>query len=427
MPRTGEPEASGPAGRVPHEPAAVGAGTAACVDMGEAGDVRGAVAAGYEPVLDAFVANFVEQGDVGAGLCVYRDGRPVVDLTGGWARVADRVPYDEDTLQLVFSTTKGATALCAHILAQRGLLDLDAPVTEVWPELAAGAGGSVLTRWLLTHQIGLPTVDAELTLEQALTWDPVVDALAAQAPFWEPGAAHGYHALTFGWLVGELVRRASGRSVGRFFADEVAGPLGLDFWIGLPAEQEPRVAPLRTARLAPGQHSVVDPRSIKVWTEMLRPGSLAVRALTLNGAFGAFGRSGPFNSPELRAAEVPAANGVTNARSLARMYAAMIGTVDGHRLLDPQQLRVAATPQVSGPDRVLVADSCFGVGLQCHHPDFAPLLGPGSFGHSGAGGSLGFAHPGSGVAFGYVMGQLRFGLGGDERTARLVDALARCL
>ncbi len=425
-PARGAASRDGTAGVAP-VPAARGGTGAVRVDLGEAGVVQGSVAAGFEPVLDAFVSNFTDLGDVGAGLCVVRDGRPVVDLTGGWARVRDRVPYDERSLQLVFSTTKGATALCAHLLAERGLLDLDAPVTEVWPELRAGSGGSVPVRWLLTHQVGLPTVDADLSFEEVLAWDPVVDALAAQEPFWEPGTDHGYHALTFGWLVGELVRRVDGRSIGRFLADEVAAPLGLELYIGLPPAEEPRVAPLRTARLAPGPRPVTDPRSVKVWAEMLRPGSLAVRALTLNGAFGAFGRSGPFNSPELRAAEVPAANGVTNARSLARMYAAMIGPVDGIRLLGPEQLEVAATPQAVGPDRVLVADSCFGVGLQCHHPDFAPLLGPGSFGHSGAGGSLGFAHPDSGVAFGFVVSQLRFGLGGDDRATRLVGALARCL
>lgn len=397
------------------------------VDLGDAGTVTGTVSPGFEPVLDAFVANFTEHGDTGAGCCVYRDGRPVVDLVGGWSRVRDRVPYDHRTLQLVFSATKGATAVCAHLLAQRGLLDLDAPVATVWPEFAAGAKADVPVRWLLTHQAGLPTVDAALTLEQVLAWEPIVDALAAQTPFWPPGTAHGYHALTFGWLVGELVRRVSGRSPGRFLTDEVAGPLGLDFSIGLPAHAEGRVAPLRSARVPLGSRGRPDPRSLRVWVEMLRPGSLAVRALTLNGAFGAFGRGGPYNTRELRAAEVPAANGVTTAHSLARMYAAMIDEVDGVRLLQPGQLRAATTPQVAGPDRVLVTDSCFGLGFQCHHPEFAPLLGPGSFGHSGAGGALGFAHPDSGVAFAYVMNQLRFGLGGDDRTTRLVAALAGCL
>lgn len=396
------------------------------VDMGAPGMVSGTVRDGFEPVLDAFVANFTDHGDVGAGLCIYRHGEQVVNLTGGWAQPRRQIPYDHHTLQLVFSTTKGATALAAHIAAQRGRLDLDAPVADLWPELKAGIDGTAPARWLLTHQIGLPTVDTSLTLEQALAWEPVIDALSAQAPYWEPGTAHGYHALTFGWLVGELVRRATGRTVGRFFADEVAGPLGIETWIGLPVEQHHRVAPLRMARTTLRQGARPDARSLKVWTEMLRPGALGVRALTLNGAFGAFGRGGPFNTPEVLSAEVPAANAVTTAASLARMYAAMIGPVNGVRLLDAAQLRLASTPQVSGSDRVLVADSCFGVGFQCYHRDFAPLLGPGSFGHSGAGGSLGCAHPASGTAFAYVMNQLRFGLGGDDRAGRLLGAVASC-
>lgn len=400
---------------------------AVCIDLGPSGLVTGTAADGFEAVTEAFAANFTELGDVGAGVCVYRDGVPVVDLTGGWAQVRQAVAYDRRTLQLVFSATKGATAACAHLLAQRGLLDLDAPVASLWPEFGAAGKAALPVRWLLTHQAGLPTVDAALTLEQALSWEPVTAALAAQAPYWSPGTAHGYHALTFGWLVGEVVRRVDGRSLGRFVTEEVAGPLGLDLHVGLPAHAQDRVAPVRSERTPLGARRPADPGSVKVWAAMLRPGSMTVRALTLNGAFGAFGRNGPFNRPDVRAAELPAANGVTNAHSLARLYAAMIGEVDGVRLLSSAQLATAASPQVSGPDRVLVSDTCFGAGFQCHHPSFAPMLGPGSFGHAGMGGSLGFAHPDSGVAFGFVVNQLRPGLGGDERSARLIGALRRCL
>jgi len=213
--------------------------------MGEAGAVEGEVAPGFEPVRDAFVRNFTEHGDIGAAVCVYRHGEKVVDLVGGWARPSAAVPYGADTLQLVFSTTKAATAVSALVLAQRGLLDLDAPVARYWPEFAAEGKEGVPVRWLLTHEAGLPTIDATIPLEEALHWTPVVEALAAQRPLWEPGTAHGYHALTFGWLVGEVVRRVSGKSLGSFFADEVAGPLGLEFWIGLPEDREDRVARLR--------------------------------------------------------------------------------------------------------------------------------------------------------------------------------------
>lgn len=401
------------------------------VDMGEAGTVRGAVASGWERVLQAFVANFTTYGDTGSGACVYRWGRPVVDLVGGWARRRQREPYGERSLQLVFSATKGVTALCAHMLAERGELDLDAPVASLWRAFGAAGKAALPVRWLLTHQAGLPTVDTPLTLDQALAWEPVVDALAIQAPYWAPGTAHGYHALTFGWLVGEVVRRVSGRSLGRFVAEEVARPLGLDLFVGLPAAEEPRVVPLhpgRTPVAARRQHAgrVPDAQRAAAWARMLRPDSLALRALSLNGVFGSFGRGGPFDTRAVRAAEIPAGNGITDARSLARLYAAMLGEVDGVRLLGEAQLRLAATPTVSGPDRVLGADSCFGLGFQCHHPTYAPLLGPGSFGHSGVGGSVGLAHPASGVAVGFVVDQLRFGLSGDDRATRLLDAVRAC-
>ncbi|SRR5579875_1052501 len=403
------------------------------IEMGDAGVVVGTVAPGYEPVCDAFVANFTEHGDLGAGLCIYRHGHPVVELDGGWARRSEQVPYGPDTLQLVFSTTKGATALCAHVLAQRGLLDLQAPVADYWPEFAQAGKEHLPVYQLLTHEAGLPTVDTTLTLEQALAWDPVVEALAAQQPLWEPGTAHGYHALTFGWLVGEVVRRVDGRSLGRFFAEEVAEPLGLEFWIGLPERYEERVAPLRMARLAPsasGQPdpaTALDPKTLEAFAAMVQPGALALRALSLNGAFGTFAEGGgPFNRRDVHAAEIPAANGITNARSLARLYAALVGTVDGVRVLSPAQMERARSPQVDGPDRVLVVRSRFGLGFMLHG-ESAALLGPGSFGHPGAGGSVGFADPDAGVAFGYVMNQMRFGLAGDDRSARLIDALRRCL
>lgn len=398
--------------------------TAVTVDLGAAGWVTGTAHGDLGPVVEAFVANFTEHGDVGAGVCVYRHGQPVLDLAGGWARVAERVPYHRDSLQLVFSATKGATACCALLLAQSGAVDLEAPVADIWPAFAAAGKEQLPVRMLLTHQAGLPAVDVALPLPDALAWDPVVDALAAQAPLWEPGTAHGYHALTFGWLVGEVVRRVSGRSVGRFLADEVAAPLGIELYVGLPAHAVPRVVPLRRAHTPGGARPAA--ADVRVWAEMLRPGSLSVRALTLNGAFGAAGRRSPFNRPELWAAEVPAANGITNARSLARLYAAMIGEVDGVRLLVPEAVRAAGTPWVSGPDRVLVTDSCFGLGFQCHHPTFAPMLGPGSFGHDGMGGTLAFAQPDRGLAFAYVTSQLRSGLGGDDRAARLVAALRTC-
>ncbi len=206
-------------------------------------EIRGTTASEFEEVADVFTTNFTDHGDVGAGFAVYLEGEKVIDLTGGVADSEGR-PYDDQTLQMVFSTTKGATAMCAHLLAERGELDLDAPVVRYWPEFGAKGKAEVPVRWLLTHRSGVIDTDDRLTLEQALDWDTVVAALADSTPVWEPGTKHGYHAVTFGWLVGEIVRRVSGKSIGDFFAEEFARPLDLEFWIGLPDDEQSRVAPL---------------------------------------------------------------------------------------------------------------------------------------------------------------------------------------
>jgi CubicO group peptidase (beta-lactamase class C family) len=376
-------------------------------------DVAGWVAPGFEPVRDAFAANFAAGLEAGAAFAVYRHGEPVVDLWGGVADVATGRPWREDTVVLVFSTTKGATAACAHLLAARGRLDPEAPVARWWPEFAAAGKERVTVAHLLAHQAGLAWVDEALTLEEALAWEPVVAALARQAPHWEPGTDHGYHALTFGWLVGEVVRRVDGRSLGAFFRDEVAGPLGLDFWIGLPEEVEPRVARLVTPAAA-------DAEARAAMAALAGPGSELGRALSAPGR--AFADVEVFNARAVRAAEVPAANGVADARSVARMYAAMIGEVDGVRLLPPEQLERATRRRTDGPDRVLLGlDIQFGLGFMVPS-SVITVGGPRSFGHFGAGGSVGWADPDAGLAFGYVMNRMEVGLAGDARSARLIAA-----
>ncbi|MGH2685668.1 MAG: serine hydrolase domain-containing protein, partial [Actinomycetota bacterium] len=308
-------------------------------------DVQGEVAPRFEAVRDAFAANFEHQGEVGAAFALHVAGEKVVDIWGGVADTDRGRPWQDDTLQLVFSTTKGATAVCANRLAERGDLDVDAPVADYWPEFATAGKEQTLVRHLLAHQAGLPVVDRSLSLEEALAWDPVVDALAESTPLWEPGTAHGYHALTYGWLVGEIVRRVSGKSVGQFFAAEVAGPLGLDFFIGCPAGEADRVSRLVT-------WSRPDPESdaAKIWEQFLGPETLTGRALNLGTAFAAHE---VWNLPEVHAAEVPAANGITDARSLSRMYAALIGEVDGVRLLRPETVEHARQRLTRGHDRVL--------------------------------------------------------------------------
>lgn len=393
-------------------------------------EIRGSVESGFERVRDAFEANFAQHGEVGASVCVYVEGRQVVDLTGGVR--TDGSPYDESTLQLVFSSTKGATAACAHLLAQRGELDLHAPVSTYWPEFAAKGKGDVPVSWLLSHKVGLPDTEARLSYEQMLDWDTVTSALADSAPLWEPGTQHGYHAVTYGWLVGEVVRRVSGQRLGEFFASEIAGPLGLDFWIGLPPEQVDRVSqlipmappeglPMMAAEEGVGGGDGSAPKGlIEMLDMLLGPGNLAGRALAAPG--GAAADQDVWNDPRTWAAEIPAANGITNARGLARMYAALVGEVDGVRLLDEATLNAAIEPQVEGPDAVLVFPIPFALGFM-RDSNMSPMLGGRSFGHYGAGGSAGLADPDRRISVGYAMNQMHFGLAGDPRTAALLAAV----
>ena len=391
-------------------------------------DVQGRVEPGFERVRDAFAANFEQHRDVGAAFCLHVGGRNVVDLWGGVADLDSGRPWEEDTIQLVFSTTKGATAMCALLLAERGQLDLDAPVTDYWPEFGAAGKDRIPVRWLLSHRCGLPVVDETPALDDILQWDPIVAALAASAPVWEPGTDHGYHALTYGWLVGEVVRRVSGRSLGTFFADEIAGPLGLDFWIGLPPAQARRVSRLVAMKLGVDDPAALEslglpPEVLAVVRAFSDPSSLSMRALNLSGAFGA---EDVWNDPSVHAAEVPAANGITNARSLSRLYAACVGEVDGMRLLSAETVKQATVAECDGPDRVLLAPSKFGLGFMLPSA-FSPVGGPSSFGHYGAGGSLGYGDPDNEIGFGYVMNRMEANLTGDPRTLGLTEAVYACL
>ncbi|MCI0383981.1 serine hydrolase domain-containing protein [Streptomyces sp. CNQ085] len=385
-------------------------------------DVQGTVADGYEPVRDAFRANLTERGDRGAAVAVYRDGHKVADLWGGLADPRGREPWTEDTAQVVRSVTKGPAAAVLHLLHQRGRLDLDAPVGTYWPEFKVAGKERVPVRHLLTHRAGLPALDTPLSPEQALDGVLGPRAVAAQEPAWEPGTAHGYHAQTHSWLLGELVRRVTGRSLGRWFAEEVAAPLGLDLWIGLPADQAHRVGRIAEVEAPPAPASAgprVRPRRevADAWRD---PRSLTRRA------FGAIDPQPDENDPAYRAAELPASSGVATARALARFYAALIGDLgDGtRRLYAPATLTQARTEESAGPDRVLLVATRFGLGYMLHGPS-SPMLGPGSFGHPGRGGSLAFADPETGLAFAYVTNSLQRSVTSDPRAQALVRALRK--
>ncbi|MFD9592563.1 serine hydrolase domain-containing protein [Kitasatospora sp. NPDC059973] len=386
--------------------------------------IGGEVAAGFEPVREAFAENFARHGDIGAAVCVYQDGHPVVDLWGGIADPRTGRPWTRDTLQLVYSATKGATATAVHLLTQRGELDLDAPVATYWPEFAENSKADIPVRWLLSHQAGLVALDQPVPLNDALAWHPMAAALAAQQPVWTPGTAHGYHGRTWGWLVGEVIRRVSGRTPGRFFADEIAAPLSLDFFIGLPAHERERVSHMVHSKPAVDLTTVAPelvPEELRdqvaAWND---PDSFSNRAYMVTDPAAI-----DFNSPDVQAAELPASNGIGTARGLARMYAALIGEVDGARLLTPETLTLATKEQAAGMDQVLVAPSRFSSGYQLPTED-NPMMGPSAFGHNGRGGSLGFADREHGIAFGYTMNHVISG-SADVRAASLVDAVRRSL
>ncbi|MGY9067989.1 serine hydrolase domain-containing protein [Streptomyces sp. CAS3] len=385
----------------------------------EGGDVivNGTVAEGFEPVREAFAANFALLGEHGAAVAVYRDGRRVVDLWAGTKDVDGTAPWEPGTAQIVRSATKGVVAAGLLLLHQRGELDLDAPVGTYWPEYKAAGKERTLVRHLLAHRAGVPVLDRPLTPAEAADPDLGAAAVAAQAPVWEPGTDHGYHAQTYSWLTGELVRRVTGRPVGEWLADEIAGPVGADLWLGLPEAERGRVGRVGDieAPQSAGALKLRPKRSVSA--AYADPDSLTRRA------FAAITPLPDENDPAYRAAALPASNGIATADGLARVYASLIGEVDGGvRLFTPETVELARAEQSAGPDRVLVVATRFGLGYMLHG-SASPLLSPGSFGHPGRGGALAFADPESGIAFGYVTNGFRKSVTADPRAQALVRAL----
>ncbi|MER5444493.1 serine hydrolase domain-containing protein [Streptomyces sp. NPDC002764] len=380
-------------------------------------DVNGAVAEGFEPVREAFVRNFDVLGDRGAAVAVYRDGHRVVDLWAGTRDVDGTEPWQHGTAQIVRSATKGVAAAVLLLLHQRGELDLDAPVGTYWPEFKAAGKERTRVWHLLAHRAGVPVLDTPLTPAQAA--DPVLgaEAVAAQAPVWEPGTDHGYHAQTYSWLTGELVRRVTGREIGEWIAGEIAGPLGADLWLGLPDGERARAG--RVAQIDPP----AEPRGLRLRPKREVSEAYADPASLTRRAFAAITPLPDENDPAYRAAALPASNGVATADGLARFYASLIGEVDGgSRLFTPESVELARAERSAGPDRVLVVATRFGLGYMLHGAA-SPLLSPASFGHPGRGGALGFADPESGIAFGYVTNGFRKSVTADPRAQSLVQAL----
>ncbi|MBL1107286.1 beta-lactamase family protein [Streptomyces sp. 5-8] len=384
-------------------------------------DVNGTVAEGFEPVGEAFAANFALLGERGAAVAVYRDGHRVVDLWAGTKDVDGEAPWEPGTAQIVRSATKGVAAAALLLLHQRGELDLDAPVGVYWPEYKAAGKEHTRVRHLLAHRAGVPVLDRPLTPAEAADPGLGAAAVAGQAPVWEPGTDHGYHAQTYSWLTGELLRRVTGRPPGEWIADEIAGPVGADLWLGLPQSEHARVGRVGPAP-APQTAGGLKTRPKRAVADAYAdPDSLTRRA------FAAITPLPDENAPAYRAAALPASNGIATADGLARFYASLIGEVDGGtRLFTPETAALARAEQSAGPDRVLVVNTRFGLGYMLHGAA-SPLLSPGSFGHPGRGGALAFADPESGIAFGYVTNGFRQSVTADPRAQALVRAVRTAL
>ncbi|WP_406213248.1 serine hydrolase domain-containing protein [Streptomyces canus] len=377
--------------------------------------VHGHCDARFTAVRTAFEENFRDRAELGAAVSVMVGGETVVDLWGGWADAARTRPWERDTLVNVWSTTKGPTALCAHILADRGLLDFDAPVAAYWPEFAAGGKEKVLVRHLLSHRAGLAGLREPHSLAELFDWELTTERLAAMEPWWEPGTVSGYHAFTYGFLVGEVVRRVSGLLPGAFLEREVTGPLGIDFTIGLPEKEAGRAAEL----VHPPAASASEQAAIFA---QLAPAAIAALANPVVGA-------GEANTPGWRAAEIPAANGHGTARAVTALYGIFAGrgAHDGHRVLSPEAAERVRESQGRCRDLVLGAglgsETELGLGLWLSGPNGSYGPNPRAFGHDGFGGSCGLADPEAGVSLGYVMNRMGPHIADDPRKMALIDAL----
>jgi CubicO group peptidase (beta-lactamase class C family) len=390
------------------------------------GLIGGDIDEGYGKVADAFRRNFAERGEVGAACCVYRDGRKVVDLWGGYRDGVRKLPWNEDTMVCVMSTTKGMASMALAVAHSRGLLDYDKAVADYWPEFAANGKGAVTVRQLLSHQAGLPVIDQALDLETLADREALSGIIAAQKPAWEPGTRHGYHGISLGWYEGELLRRVdpAGRSLGRFFAEEVARPLGIDFHIGLPADVDrDRLAIFHSYKPAemllhlgefPARFVLgfLNPRSLTGRTF----GNPRVLSLMDN-----------YNRPEVQALESPASNGIGEARAIARAYGSL--ATGGHELgIAPETLAAlsesARPPSQGTRDLVLHVHSVFSLGYVKPFPRFRFGSRAGlAFGTPGGGGSFGFADPDGQIGFAYVMNRAGFRLFDDPREVALRDAM----
>lgn len=401
----------------------------------ERGVVEGYCHEDWLPLLAAFLENFRERGELGASLCVKVRGETRIDVWGGRTSETDGKPWDADTLVVVFSATKGATATCAHVLADRGLLDLNAPIAQYWPEFASRGKENATVAMTLNHSVGVPGFREKVKPGGFADWNYMVRRLEEEPAFWEPGTRCGYHMLTIGWTVGELVRRVGGKSLGMFFRDEIAEPLKLDFWIGLPEELEDRVA-----RFVPHVPSRDDPQLTDLQRTLLEgPRTDFARAVLNAGGYepARIDKESGRYVPDTRlahAAEIGGSGGITNARGLARLYEPLAN--GGGALMSTDHVwRMSRVSMAASRDPILMMPTRYALGYMKsmdnrHRPQGAiesVILGDRAFGHVGAGGSLGFADPDCGLSFGYVMNRMGPGILLNARGQSLVDTCYRLL
>ena len=378
-------------------------------------DTRGYCDPKFQAVADTFSRCFTEHGDIGASVAVTIEGEKVVDLWGGFTDEDLTRPWDEHTLCVIFSATKGVVTTAVHMLVERGLIDLDSPIARYWPEFAQNGKQNVTLRQVMSHTAGLPFIDAELYMGAPNDWETMIEACAAQKPEWEPGSTLAYHAVTFGWIVGEVVHRVSGQMPRQFIANEIAEPLNAEFYLGLPESQESNVAewiqPHQASSEPPSESLSYAHRSVSFFFSNLPSNYLSTRAW--------------------RDAQMPAVNGYSNARGMATIYRplALGGQHDGVRLMKRPTIENAIVQQATGFDAVLEIDNARrAVGYKLVGPEMGARYGERAFGHSGLGGSIGVADPDKRMSLGYVMNKQWGGARGtDPRASSLADAVYECL
>lgn len=385
------------------------------------GSIHGSYDSKFEPVVSEFIRNFEEREEQGASLCFNVEGETVLDVWGGRRHPKQGDDWQQDTMCVVHSVTKAAVSLCAHILISEGKLDLRSNVSDYWPEFAQKGKQDVTVDMMLNHSVGVSAIRAPLPEGAYLNFDQMAAAIANEAPWWTPGTRHGYQMATYGWTVGELVRRASGKSLGEFFREKVAAPRHLDFHIGLPESEHPRVA--RMMKWAPRKGDPVSPYTVALLNSKE---SLQYVALLNTGKFRT-------DAPESYQAEFGAGGGIANARGIAGMFAPLAN--GGDDLVDRLSLERMGAVSVAGEDVTLLSPTRFSLGFMLsmdnRHRNAGELetilMGKHAFGHAGAGGSVGFADTECHLGFGYNMNKMGAGILLNERGQSLIDETYRCL